>query len=90
MKTLTTRPYWPHTLEDILGSLDGIWGLVGATGTNGNLHRLERSLHEPLSYTLSEYRGEDESDIVRRQIYGEEQREEAIKEFAQAIGFTFS
>jgi len=77
-------------LEDVTNSLDGIWGLVGASGSNGNLYRLERSLHEPLTYTLSEYRGEDESDIVRRQMYGVDQREEAIKEFAQAIGFEIS
>ena len=90
MKTVTTRSHWPHTLEDVTNSLDGIWGLVGASGSNGNLYRLERSLHEPLTYTLSEYRGEDESDIVRRQMYGVDQREEAIKEFAQAIGFEIS
>ena len=82
-----TRPQWPHTIDDIIGSLDGIWGLVGATGTNGNLYRLERSLHEPLSYTLTEYRLQDETDIVSRQIYSAEQRQEAINEFARAIGF---
>ncbi len=90
MKTVTTRPHWPHTLEDVTNSLDGIWGLVGASGSNGNLYRLERSLHEPLTYTLTEYRGEDESDIVRRQMYGQDQRDEAIREFAQAIGFEIS
>ncbi|HEY9719502.1 MAG TPA: hypothetical protein V6C69_18635 [Trichormus sp.] len=90
MKTVTTRPHWPHTLEDVTNSLEGIWGLVGASGTNGNLYRLERSLHEPLTYTLTEYRGEDESDVVRRQMYGQEQRDEAIREFAQAIGFEIS
>ena len=82
-----TRPQWPHTIDDIIGSLDGIWGLVGATGTNGNLYRLERSLHEPLSYTLTEYRLQDETDIVRRQIYSAEQRQESVDEFARAIGF---
>jgi hypothetical protein len=90
MKTATTRAQWPHTLEDITSSLDGIWGLVGATGGGGNLYRLERSLHEPLTYTLTEYRGQDESDVVRRQIYSGSQREEAVKEFAQAIGFEIS
>jgi hypothetical protein len=90
MKTVTTRPHWPHTLEDVTNSLDGIWGLVGASGSNGNLFRLERSLHEPLTYTLTEYRGEDESDVVRRQMYGQDQRDEAIREFAQAIGFEIS
>lgn len=87
MKTVTTRPHWPHTIDDVINSLDGVWGLVGATGMGGNLFRLERSLHEPLTYTLTEYRGEDEADVVRRQMYGREQRDEAVKEFARAIGF---
>ena len=84
---LTTRPQWPHTIDDIKKSLDGIWGLVGATGTNGNLLRLERSLHQPLVYTLTEYEGSDENRIVRKQTYGAEQREDAIRDFASAIGF---
>ena len=87
MKTVTTRPQWPHTLEDIVNSLDGIWGLVGANGANGNLFRLERSLHEPLTYSMTEYRGQDETDIVRRQMYSAAERDEALKEFATAIGF---
>lgn len=90
MQIISQRPQWPHTISDIVNSLDGIWGLVGATGTNGNLFRLERSLHEPLTYTFTEYRGQDESDIVRRQLYGPEQRDAVIKEFAQAIGFQIS
>jgi len=87
MKTVTTRPQWPHTLEDIIGSLDGIWGLVGAKGTNGNLFRLERSLHEPLNYTLSEYKGDDEGDVIKKQTFDASQKEKAIAEFATAIGF---
>ncbi len=87
MNVTTTRAQWPHTIDDILNSLDGIWGLVGATSTNGNLLRLERSLHEPLAYTITEYRGNDESDVVRRETYDGKQRDEAIELFAQAIGF---
>ncbi len=87
MNVTTSRAQWPHTIDDILNSLDGIWGLVGATSTNGNLLRLERSLHEPLAYTITEYRGNDESDVVRRETYDGKQRDEAIELFAQAIGF---
>ncbi len=87
MTVTSTRAQWPHTIDDISNSLEGIWGLVGATTTTGNLLRLERSLHEPLSYTITEYRGNDESDVVRRETYGATQRDEAIKLFAQAIGF---
>ena len=84
---ITTRPQWPHTVEDIRKSLDGIWGLVGATGTNGNLLRLERSLHQPLTYTITEYEGNDESKIVRKQTYAGDKKEEAVDDFARAIGF---
>lgn len=82
-----TRPQWPHTIDDIRNSLDGIWGLVGATGSNGNLLRLERSLHQPLVYTISEYEGQDENKVVRKQTYTAEQKEQAISDFAGAIGF---
>lgn len=82
------RPQWPHTVEDITKSLDGVWGLVGATGANGNLFRLERSLHEPLVYTLTEYKGNEESDVIRKEVYDSAKREQAVKEFAKAIGFT--
>jgi len=85
--TTSTRPQWPHTLDDIVNSLEGVWGLVGATATNGNLMRLEKSLHEPVIYTMTEYRGEDEADVVCRQNYEASKREEAINAFAKAIGF---
>ncbi|MBK7838912.1 MAG: hypothetical protein IPJ49_14785 [Candidatus Obscuribacter sp.] len=64
-----TRAQWPHTVDDIVKALDGVWGLCGAHGTNGNLYRLERSLHEPVIYTLTEYRGEDERCRQTRRIH---------------------
>ncbi len=82
------RPQWPHTIDDIFKSLDGVWGLVGATGENGNLYRLERSLHEPLVYTLSEYRGNEESEILKKEIFEASQKEAAVQAFAKALGFT--
>jgi hypothetical protein len=84
---LTTRPQWPHTVEDITKSLDGVWGLVGATGINGNLYRLERSLHQPLIFTLSEYEGNNESRVVKKQTFNADEKEAAIGEFARALGF---
>ncbi|HEY9869032.1 MAG TPA: hypothetical protein V6D08_07690 [Candidatus Obscuribacterales bacterium] len=83
---VTMRAQWPHTVDDIVKSLDGIWGLVGATGVNGNLFRLERSLHEPLVYTLTEYEGSDESKVVSKRTYSADQKREAVAEFAQSIG----
>lgn len=82
-----TRPQWPHTLEDINASLDGVWGLVGAVGTSGNLFRLERSLHEPLIYTLIEFAGQDETKVVDKQTYNACEREVAVNKFAKALGF---
>jgi len=86
MIMLTTRPQWPHTVDDIVSSLDGIWGLVGATGTNGNLLRLERSLHQPLVYTLTEYEGNEEIKVIRKQTFSADEKGRAVTEFAQAIG----
>lgn len=87
---IVTRAQWPHTVEDIVKALDGVWGLIGAKGTNDNLYRLERSLHEPTVYTLTEYRGSDETDIVRREEYSGVDRLVAVNAFAQAIGFSSS
>lgn len=82
------RPQWPHTVDDIIKSLDGVWGLVGATGENGNLYRLERSLHEPLIYTLSEFRGNEESEVLKKETFDSGAKDAAVKAFAKAIGFT--
>lgn len=87
MNAMITRAQWPHTVQDIVKALDGVWGLCGAHGINGNLYRLERSLHEPVLYTFTEYRGEDESDIVKREEYALEERQTAINKFAVALGF---
>ncbi len=84
---ITVRAQWPHTVEDIERSLDGVWGLVGATGTNGNLYRLERSLFEPVQFTVTEYNGSDESDIKEKRTFAGPQRQQAIQQFARAIGF---
>jgi hypothetical protein len=89
MKTIT-RAQWPHTVDDIRKSLDGVWGLVGATGENGNLYRLERSLTEPTTYRLTEYKGGDEEIVLNTQSYEAAQKAEAVKVFAQHLGFSES
>jgi hypothetical protein len=83
----TNRPQWPHTVDDIYRSLDGIWGLVGATATNGNLMRLEKSLYEPLSFTVTEYESLDERKILRKTEYTGQQKNDAVRDFAIALGF---
>ncbi|HEY9713311.1 MAG TPA: hypothetical protein V6C72_07565 [Chroococcales cyanobacterium] len=87
MNATTTRAQWPHTIDDIVKSLDGIWGLVGAEGTNGNLFRLERSLHEPLQYTVTEYKGKEETEVLSKKTFEASERDSAVEQFAKAIGF---
>lgn len=87
---IITRAQWPHTIDDIRKSLDGVWGLVGATGENGNLFRLERSLKEPIVYRLTEYKGGDEEVVLSSKVYEAAQKDEAVKDFAQLLGFSES
>ena len=84
---IVTRAQWPHTVEDIIKSLDGVWGLVGATGTNGNLFRLERSLNEPIIYTVTEFKGADEETILTSRTYQANEKDPAVQDFAKQIGF---
>ena len=44
-------------------------------------------MHQPLTYTITEYEGNDESKVVRKQTYAGDKKEEAVDEFARAIGF---
>ncbi|MBX9693606.1 MAG: hypothetical protein K2Z81_14555, partial [Cyanobacteria bacterium] len=81
---ITIRAEWPHTIDDIVKSLEGVWGVVGAKGINGNLYRIERSLKEPITYTVIQYEGESEVDIVTRSEFQREQRDEAVNMFAKA------
>ncbi len=62
---MLVRAQWPHTIDDIVKALDGVWGVVGATSESGTLYRLERTLKEPTVYTLTEYVGSDETAIAR-------------------------
>jgi hypothetical protein len=84
---MQTRPQWPHTIDDILKSLDGIWGLVGATALNGNLMRLERSLEQPTTYSLTEYDGEDQTKVLSEKTFPADQKGFAVGEFASRLGF---
>jgi hypothetical protein len=84
------RPQWPHTIQDIIGALDGIWGIVGAISVDGNLLRLERSLKEPLTYSLTFYKGENESEVVNCKTYNSDEKMVAVNEFAKQLGFTVS
>lgn len=81
------RPQWPHTVDDIVKSLDGVWGVVGAISSSGNLIRLERSFKEPTVYRFVEYKGTDENSALRELSFSAEERNLAINEFAGLLGF---
>lgn len=84
---LLQRAQWPHTPADIVKALDGVWGVVGAVGENGNLFRLERSLKAPTTYTFIEYQGQDETQILSKETFAQEHRIELLKRFARELGF---
>lgn len=84
---ITERPQWPHTVADIEKALDGVWGLVGAVDSQGNLIRLEKSLQEPTHYILLRFAGQNEDQVVQRTQYQSENRQEAVRDFAGLLGF---
>ncbi|MBX9690357.1 MAG: hypothetical protein K2X27_26825 [Candidatus Obscuribacterales bacterium] len=81
------RSQWPHTVDDIVKALDGVWGVVGAISESGNLLRLERSLKAPTSYKFVEYKGTDESITLKELTFTAEEKEAAVKEMAGRLGF---
>jgi len=85
---IISRAEWPHTIDDIRKSLDGVWGLVGAQGVNGNLFRLEKSLKEPVDYKLTEYQGTNDEQVLAVRRYDGAQKEQAIQDFATHLGFS--
>lgn len=85
--TAVVRPQWPHTVDDIIKALDGVWGVVGAIATSGNMIRLERSMKAPLTYKFIEYKGNDDGNPLREINYNAEQKNEAVGEFAKLLGF---
>lgn len=81
------RPQWPHTVDDIIKALDGVWGVVGAIASSGNMLRLERSLKAPLTYKFVEYKGSDEQSPLRELSFSAEEKDAAVAEFAKLLGF---
>lgn len=84
---ITERSQWPHTVADIEKALDGVWGLVGAIDSHGNLVRLEKSLREPTSYILLCFAGQNEDQVVQRTQYDSDNRQQAVRDFAVLLGF---
>jgi hypothetical protein len=81
------RAQWPHTIDDIIKALDGVWGIVGAIADSGNKLVLERSFKEPTVYKFVEYRGTDESKPLRELSFTAAEKDAAVNEFASLLGF---
>jgi hypothetical protein len=81
------RAQWPHTVDDIVKALDGVWGVVGAIATSGNMLRLERSFKAPTVYKFVEYKGSDETNVLRELSFAAEEKDAAVGEFAKLLGF---
>ncbi len=81
------RAQWPHTIDDIVKALDGVWGVVGAIAVSGNLMRLERSLKAPLTYKFIEYKGTDENSPIRELSFSAEEKNAAVSEMSNLLGF---
>ena len=80
------RPQWPHTVDDIVKALDGVWGVVVAMNTSGNLLRLEKSLKPPFTYSFVECRGTDQSSPLRQESFSALEKDAAVVEFARLLG----
>jgi hypothetical protein len=77
------RPFFPHTLSDVLRAVDGPLGLVVGDMPDGTIHVLKRGRKEP-GYTLTAY-----ADSTRSRVLGVRtiaDRVGAINAFSDAIG----
>lgn len=81
------RSQWPHTVDDIVKALDGVWGVVGAISQSGNMLKLERSFSKPTVYKFVEYDGNNEARPLNEKTFSEEEKDEAINQFAKLLGF---
>lgn len=81
------RAQWPHTVDDIVKALDGVWGVVAAMSVSGNKLHLERSFKTPFTYRFVEFKGTDENIVLRECAYATEAKNEAVTEFAKLLGF---
>ena len=77
------RPYFPHTLSDVVRNVDGPLGLIAADMPDGSLFILKRNRRGG-GYRLTHY-----ADTARSAIRSQEsiaERKEAINTLSKAIG----
>lgn len=77
------RPFFPHTLGDVVRAVDGGLGLIAADMPDGSLFVLKRS-RKTQAYTMTHYADTQRSAVIGRQVFSG--RAEAINHFAERIG----
>ncbi len=77
------RPFFPHTLHDVVHAVDGPLGLVVGDMPDGALWVLKRNRKEP-GYVLTQYADRARSRVVVTRTILD--RHEAIDAMAAAIG----
>ena len=77
------RPFFPHTLQDIVHAVDGPLGLIVGDMPDGTLWVLKRNRKEP-GYVLTAYADAARSRVVITRALDD--RRAAINAMADAIG----
>ena len=77
------RPFFPHTLGDVVRAVDGGLGLIAADMPDGSLFVLKRS-RKTQAYTMTHYADTRRSAVLGRQAFSA--RAAAINHFAEQIG----
>lgn len=77
------RPFFPHTLHDVVRNVDGPLGLIAADMPDGSLYVLKRSRRGG-GYRLTHYRDTDRSAVLHQASIAD--RRDAINTLSRAIG----
>ena len=77
------RPFFPHTLGDVVRAVDGGLGLIVADMPDGSLFVLKRG-RKTQTYTMTHYADTRRSAVLDRQTFPA--RAVAINHFAERIG----
>ncbi|MFN7142349.1 MAG: hypothetical protein ACK4YP_01115 [Myxococcota bacterium] len=77
------RPFFPHTLHDVVHAVDGPLGLIVGDMPDGTLWVLKRNRREP-GYVLTQYADTARSRVLSTRTIAD--RREAVNAMAAAIG----
>ena len=77
------RPFFPHTLHDVVRNVDGPLGLIAADMPDGSLFVLKRNRRGG-GYRLTHYRDTARSAVLSQEAIGD--RADAINTLSKKIG----